>query len=186
MAAVVLGTALTAFGTSPAVARQTAETSPQAVQDISRYCTACWRNARLPADCWNDCTQEVFTRLLQTVSPAMWNRLFKADGAERLEFVRAIDAVKKRAQRRLKKSRFFNGIVADYRSGGERQRLEEREMVHQAAQEVLSARQQRILQMSLEGWSVHEIAGELKLPAERISDEKYKAIRKLREHLQVA
>jgi hypothetical protein len=26
----------------------------------------------------------------------------------------------------------------------------------------------------------------LKLPAERISDEKYKAIRKLREHLQVA
>jgi hypothetical protein len=37
--------------------------------------------------------------------------------------------------------------------------------------------------MSFEGWSVHDIAGELSLPAERVSDEKYKAIRRLREHL---
>ena len=37
--------------------------------------------------------------------------------------------------------------------------------------------------MSFEGWSVQEMAEELRLPAERVSDEKYKAIRKLREHL---
>jgi DNA-directed RNA polymerase specialized sigma24 family protein len=39
------------------------------------------------------------------------------------------------------------------------------------------------LQLTVEGWSVQEIAGELQVGAERVSDEKYKAIRKLREHL---
>jgi DNA-directed RNA polymerase specialized sigma24 family protein len=40
-----------------------------------------------------------------------------------------------------------------------------------------------VLQLSFEGWSVHEIADTLSIGVERVSDEKYKAIRKLREHL---
>ena len=53
----------------------------------------------------------------------------------------------------------------------------------QAAEELLSPRQQQILRLSFEGGSVQEIAEELHLAPERVSDEKYKAIRKLREHL---
>src|SRR4051812_26050719 len=34
------------------------------VRDIQRYCTACWRNARLDPGLWDDCTQEVCCRLL--------------------------------------------------------------------------------------------------------------------------
>ena len=34
------------------------------VRDIQRYCTVCWRNARLDPDLWDDCTQEVCCRLL--------------------------------------------------------------------------------------------------------------------------
>jgi DNA-directed RNA polymerase specialized sigma24 family protein len=34
--------------------------------------------------------------------------------------------------------------------------------------------------LSFDGWSVQEIADEMQLPPERVSDEKYKAIRKLR------
>ena len=49
--------------------------------------------------------------------------------------------------------------------------------------EVLSERQLRILELSADGWAVPEIATELKTSPERISDEKYKAIRKLRVHL---
>ena len=60
---------------------------------------------------------------------------------------------------------------------------EQRRQVSEAAVELLTARQQRIIQMSFEGWSVHDIASELKLAPERVSDEKYKAIRKLRSHL---
>src|SRR5262245_14348177 len=92
LAAMVLGTALTALGAQPAAAAASAE----AVTDISRYCTACWRNARLPPDCWGDCTQEVFSRLLQRVDPAAWQGVFREEAEERREFLRAIDAVKKR------------------------------------------------------------------------------------------
>ena len=90
MVAMVLGTALSALG---------GEASAQTVNDLSRYCTACWRNARLPADCWTDCTQEVLVRLLERVPPQEWGRTLQAEGEERREFLRAIDTVKKRVQR---------------------------------------------------------------------------------------
>jgi len=179
MMAMVLGTALSAMSASSATA---AEISESTVNDISRYCTACWRNARLPMERWSDCTQEVLQRLLGTIPAAGWTRVLAGDSAERLEFLRAIDAVKKRSQRDGKRSRPLIGPVPDPRDVNERSHQDDRAAVAQAAEDLLSPRQQQILQMSFEGWSVHDLARELQLPAERVSDEKYKAIRKLREH----
>jgi RNA polymerase sigma factor (sigma-70 family) len=180
VAAVVLGTALSALGTAPA----RAEGTSRAVSDISRYCTACWRNARLHPDCWTDCTQEVFTRLLERVAPESWGTILRGEGEERREFLRAIDAVKKRTQRARKAAvTLSEDLVADRRGVHERRKAGDREAVRQAAAELLSPRQQRILQLSLEGWSVQEIAAQFGLAAERVSDEKYKAVRKLRRHL---
>ena len=178
MAAVVLGTALTALGAERVTA---AEAPPQALNDVARYCTSCWRNARLPVDAWGDCTQEVFRRLLERVPTSRWGLTLKADGDERREFLRAIDAVKKRVQR----ARRYSDPIdpADPRVLGEGQLAEDRETVRRAAEELLSPRQQRILQLSFEGWSVQDISAELDMPVERVSDEKYKAVRKLRAHL---
>src|SRR4029077_3694958 len=117
---------------------------------------------------------------MQRVSPEAWEEALRGDGEEHREFLRAIDAVKKRTQRALRRSTNLNDVVADHRDGSERQTADEREAVRRAAAEILSPRQQRILQLSFDGWSVQEIARELQLPAERVSDEKYKAIRKLR------
>jgi RNA polymerase sigma factor (sigma-70 family) len=181
--AVVLGTTLSALGAGSAQAAPVAEATARAVNDISRYCTACWRNARLHPDVWSDCTQDVFSRLMERVDLEAWGNALKAEGDERRELVRAIDTVKKRSQRGRK---WFSGgddLATDRRDLDERRRSEDRAAVREAAQELLSPRQQKILQMSFEGWSVQDIAGELKLPAERVSDEKYKAIRKLRAHL---
>lgn len=180
--AMVLGTALSAFGTAQAAPAPTSESTLRAITDLGRYCTTCWRNARLPADSWNDCTQEVFRRLLERVPSGSWDRVLRAEGQERREFLRAIDAVKKRTQRARKWSGTLDG-VADRRQREAGRLREERETVRRAAEDLLSLRQQRILQMSFEGWSVQEVARELDLPAERVSDEKYKAIRKLRAHL---
>ncbi len=181
LVAMVLGTTLSALGTAASPAAAAPEATLRAVTDISRYCTTCWRNARLSPDCWTDCTQEVFSRLMERVPTDSWSQVLKVDGDERREFLRAIDAVKKRSQRRRK---FSAGVeVADRRDQHERRLADERDAVRQAAEEVLSPRQQRIMQMSFEGWSVQDIATELGLPAERVSDEKYKAVRKLREHL---
>jgi RNA polymerase sigma factor (sigma-70 family) len=180
--AMVLGTALSTFGPGQSATAQAAPDTLRAINDMNRYCTTCWRNARLPLDAWGDCTQEVFSRMLQRVPTAAWTQVLASEGDEHREFLRAIDAVKKRTQR----ARKYTGAVdtvADSRDPQAVRLAEEREAVSQAAAELLSARQQRILQLSFEGWSVQDISDELTLPPERVSDEKYKAIRKLRTHL---
>jgi RNA polymerase sigma factor (sigma-70 family) len=136
----------------------------------------------LPVHAWGDCTQEVFSRLLQRLPGEGWTRVLKTEGEERRELVRAIDAVKKRTQRVRKWTNTLDG-VADHQETVAREVAEQRNLVQEKAQELLTPRQQRILLLSFEGWSVQEIAEEMTLPAERISDEKYKAIRKLRAHL---
>src|SRR5713101_2252205 len=96
MVAMVLGTALSALNSASSLATESPEGTTRAVADISRYCTTCWRNAHLHPDCWNDCTQEVFSRLLERVTPDAWERVLQGEGEERREFLRAIDTVKKR------------------------------------------------------------------------------------------
>jgi RNA polymerase sigma factor (sigma-70 family) len=180
--AMLLGTALSTLG--PAAGQLAAkDTTLKAVADMSRYCTTCWRNARLDPDCWGDCTQEVLSRMLERVAPDAWNQALRGEGEERREFLRAIDTVKKRSQRQRRWAPTPLDGVADRRNPHEQRLADDRDAVRQAAREVLTDRQQRILQLSFEGWSVHDIADELKTPPERVSDEKYKAIRKLREHL---
>lgn len=181
LAAVVVGTALTALAGDAQAARQPA---PDAIQDISRYCQVCWRNARLHPDSWSDCTQEVLMRLLQTVDADRWPTLLKQESDDRKEFLRAIDAVKKRTQRSRKLSG-LNDDVADRRFQPESARNELHEVIAKSSHKVLSQRQQRILNLTCDGWTIPEIADELATTVERISDEKYKAIRKLRKELLV-
>src|SRR5947207_2313533 len=143
--AMVLGTALSAL--SPAARAEGASPATlRTVADLSRYCTACWRNARLPADFWNDCTQEVLCRLLERVPADAWDRALKAESDEHREFVRAIDAVKKRTQRRKKWTSQALDCVADRQDGQRVRRMDERAAVERAAQDLLTQRQQSILQ----------------------------------------
>jgi len=190
MVAVVLGTGLTASSTqaAPSVrhSARSNEAGPETLRDITRYCQACWRNARLPIDRWDDCTQQVFTRLLERVDPNQWASLLtNEENDERREFVRAIDTVKKRAQRERRYTD-LTPDVADFRdSSTDTSVRDQLEAVEQASVEVLSQRQQKIVELTVDGWAVPEIAIELRTTPERVSDEKYKAIRKLRTHLGV-
>jgi RNA polymerase sigma factor (sigma-70 family) len=177
MVAVVLGTALAGSPAKAAIAEPAAE----ALTDISKYCQTCWRNARLPADRWQDCTQEVFIRLLERVETDRWGSvLVDNETIERREFLRAIDAVKKRTQR----ARKFVNISPEQSETriSNHSTKDEREAVAKAAAEVLSARQRRLLDLTADGWTVPEIATELRTTVERVSDEKYKAIKKLQHY----
>jgi RNA polymerase sigma factor (sigma-70 family) len=189
--AVVLGTAFATGGGSKVnaatveQAMKSQDLVPDQLQAITRYCNVCWRNARLPIDDWNDCTQQVLTRLLERLETSRWSRvLVNDDSEERKEFVRAIDTIKKRNQR----TRRYGDLTieqADHRQQFEASRHDLWEQVNTVAVEVLSPRQQRIVELSAGGWNVPEIADALGTTPERVSDEKYKAIRKLREHLTV-
>ena len=181
MVAVVLGTAIAASS-----AEGSTGPNPKAVQDISKYCQTCWRNARLPNDRWQDCTQEVFVRLLERIEAEKWDAVLKDDETtERREFIRAIDAVKKRTQR-ARKFANVTSDVAEYRNRNENDLRDDREIVAKAAREVLSPRQRKILELTADGWTIPQVAIELAAPVERISDEKYKAIKKLQHFMGAA
>ena len=184
MAAVVLGTALTATGTQaamespPASPLSAGEATGEAIQGVSRYCQACWRNARLPIDRWTDCTQQVLIRLLERVPQNQWTAMLRSEGEDKREFLRAIDAVKKRTQR----SKRFGELttdVADARNVSSDTR-DQWDAVTVAANRVLNPRQRKIVELTATGWAVPDIASELGTTPERVSDEKYKAIQKLR------
>ena len=177
MVAMVLGTALAATS-GKASASTAAEPGAKAVTDISKYCQTCWRNARLPADRWQDCTQAVFVRLLERIEADKWGTvLVDSETDERREFLRAIDAVKKRTQR-ARKFAALSPEIAERRPVSNATR-DDREAVAKAAAENLSPRQRRILELTADGWAVPDIATELATTVERVSDEKYKAIKKL-------
>jgi RNA polymerase sigma factor (sigma-70 family) len=182
MMAVMLGAALASNASADSGERANETLSAQTVWDIARYCQVCWKNARLPADHWEDCTQQVLTRLLERVSLKSWGNVLQDESEERREFFRAIDTVKKRSQRTKRHSEIMSEM-ADRQVIETSTLRDQWEEVMSAANNVLSPRQQRILELSRDGWNVPEIASELNTSPERISDEKYKAIRKLRTEL---
>jgi RNA polymerase sigma factor (sigma-70 family) len=156
------------------------------VHDIQRYCAVCWRNARLDPGLWDDCTQEVCCRLLGKARAGELdlNLVLADDTAERRELVRAIDMVRKRVQRARKLQTLDDQITpgpdVDAR---DRERQELGEILEAARREVLSPRQDRIVELWTRGWTVPEISRNLGLSTARVSDEKYKALRKLERHL---
>jgi hypothetical protein len=161
-------------------------TETDLVRDIQRYCTACWRNAHLDPGLWDDCTQEVCCRLLGKARAGQLdlNLVLSDDTPERRELVRAIDMVRKRVQRTKKyqvlDDQLTPGPDIDAR---ERDRQELGELLENARRAVLTDRQDRIVEMWTRGWTVPEIGDALKMPVARVSDEKYKALRKLERHL---
>src|SRR6516225_3469842 len=92
------------------------------VRDIQRYCTVCWRNARLDPGLWDDCTQEVCCRLLGKARAGQLdlNLVLADDTPERRELVRAIDMVRKRVQR----SRKYQPLDAQSTAGPDLDRRE--------------------------------------------------------------
>lgn len=166
MATVMGGAALAAVGEAGAI------------EQIQRYCTTSWQRAGIARQEWSDCTQAALVRLLERVSrDGLVPAIADGESLQRQELNRAIWAVAQRVRRqqRLK--------VADLA-----QTPDSRQVRDTAWQELLAAcgpqlppRQRSILQLAGEGWSAAEIGRKLSLPPQRVSDEKYKALRKLRE-----
>ncbi len=156
------------------------------VRDIQRYCAVCWRNAHLDPGLWDDCTQEVCCRLLTKARAGELelNLVLADDTPERRELVRAIDMVRKRVQRTKKHQPIDDQVTpSPDHDRRQRDRLELGEILEAARQAVLSDRQDRIVELWTRGWTVPEIAESIGLPVARVSDEKYKALRKLERHL---
>ena len=156
------------------------------VRDIQRYCTVCWRNARLDPGLWDDCTQEVCCRLLTKARDGHLDLalVLAEDSSERRELVRAIDMVRKRVQRAKHHQEFDPELSPGPDVDGvHRLRQELGEILLAARAATLTDRQDQIIELWSRGWTVPEISESIGMPAARVSDEKYKALRKLERHL---
>src|SRR5262245_33588623 len=157
-----------------------------AVEQLQRYCSACWKNARVPRSEWSDCTQQVFAELLGVVPAQRLDAAFRCPHSEERRHVeRAIWRIAKRMTRSSRRN--FPPLSA---FAWTPRRLVTREAeaatlgdVLDLAGQSLSARQHDILRRLAGGDSIRGIAEALNVPAARISDEKYRAIMRIRELL---
>lgn len=158
----------------------------QSIEKIERYCMASWRNAGIHQQDWTDCTQQAITELLERISrQSLSTAIEQGDSEERRELNRS---VWRTTQRWRRSTRWFS--LDEARTATEASTRDATadawEQVAAAGAKCLSERQQKILELTREGWKVAEIADHLEISAARVSDEKYKAISKLQTALGVA
>ena len=156
-----------------------------ALRRINAYCRTSWRNARIEPDLWDDCSQDVFARLYSNLTPDQIIRaITERESVERRELNRAIWAI---AQRQRREQRLQALPHDDFECDASDHwpvlniELDSVFAASETPAARLSVTQQTIIRKLGCGASVQEIAADLNLPTPRVSDEKYKAIQKLRE-----
>jgi RNA polymerase sigma factor (sigma-70 family) len=154
-----------------------------AITAISRYCSASWRNAGIDSQDWEDCTQDAVMLLLERIPRhRLATAINDAASGERRELTRTVWCIAQRWKRSPKPRSLSDFCVCDWPSN-ESDIAEQIEEVAHAARCCLTSRQHRILFLRLDGYSIGEIADKLDLTRAQVSDEKYKAIKKLRERI---
>ncbi len=156
----------------------------QTVQQLERYLTTSWRNAQIAQQDWPDCTQQALAELLERLPRPRFEQIFNRPEIEdRRELNRTVWRTVQRWRRRRRCATLepeFCGVTQRGPNPAEAvQRDEVRDQLDRAM-ENLTDRQQRILRLWSQGHCVAEIAQRLNITAARVSDEKYKAVRKLR------
>lgn len=170
-----------AVGTVPA----TAKAESQTIEQIQRYCSTSWRNAGIDRQDWSDCTQQALLELLERVSRSrLAEAIDDASSLERRELNRTVWRAIKRWRRSPKTRPYYEHCAyaeerLDHPTGADGAWAE----ILTASRRCLSDRQQRILELTRDGWRVNAIADSLQIPPARVSDDKYKAISKLRSSL---
>lgn len=154
------------------------------IQRLQGYCHRSWQNARVDPQDRDDCTQDVLLRLMKQFDGAALDRAVnEADSEERRELNRSVWAATQRWRRRSRPVEFTEAPARPDQHGEWVARDEALQQVRGAIESGaarLSPVQREIVTRWSEGESIAVIAETLRLDPARVSDEKYKAIRKLR------
>jgi DNA-binding CsgD family transcriptional regulator len=164
------------------------------LSQLDKYLNRAWFRAGVPVQMHEDCTQAVYTTLLQQVGRHRFDALvtdvghsgiksvFGRETNEGLSFFRAVDMVKKRAQR----ERVYQPIDAmDVpASSGTSETKAWRDALREAIDHKLSPREASLINDTLMGLTPAEIAGHWGVAPKTISNEKARLLQKLRDMLQ--
>lgn len=175
-----------ASGTMAAVSAVGRVSETAVLKKIQAYCTRSWLNAGIARQEWDDCTQDVYLRLLSRLTRQQIARAIDdPDSEERRELNRAIWAASQRRRRAQRHASLNTDTVRQTKTDPWPAKMEALQQVRGAidsSEAKLSPRQREIVTRWSNGEAISEIAAELKLSPARVSDEKYKAIQKLRCH----
>jgi len=159
---------------------------------LDRYLGRAWARAGLAPQKHADCTQAVYLTLLESLGRAGFDRLASEVGqlgirevlsretAEGPDFFRAIDMVKKRAQRERSPAPLDGDDVA---AGRRADPDDWRSTLDEAIRRTLAPREAALIYATLEGHTPAEIAEQWGVAPKTVSNEKTRAFHKLREYL---
>jgi DNA-directed RNA polymerase specialized sigma24 family protein len=152
------------------------------IKSINSYCATSWQRANIPRQDWDDCSQHAFVRLLTRVSQDKWTEAINdAQSRHRRELNRCIWAARQWWRRSHRHRSLGEEDVPD-RSNTPVFGVTAPEVLDamQCDSVSLTPIQQCVIELWASGHSITEMAAKLKVPSRRISDEKYRAIAKLR------
>lgn len=173
---------------------------PEALLDglgqLTRYLSRAWARAGIAPQQFEDCTQAVYETLLTNLGRDGFDHLaadvgrmgvrqvLNRESSDGPDFFRAIDMVKKRTQR----ERAFSSLDEHYaelsdQTGQDGASADWRSTLDEAIEETLSPREARLIRETLLGKTPAEIAQEWGMAPKTVSNEKTRALQKLREAL---
>jgi RNA polymerase sigma factor (sigma-70 family) len=164
------------------------------LSQLNRYLSRAWYRAGIPESRHEDCSQAVYLALLQNLERDEFDSLVgdignlgirdvvNSESARGPCFFRAVDTIKKRAQRErgFQPLDLYEGIASPGEDDAQSRR---REALREAIDESLTPREADLICATLDGKTPAEIAAEMGLTAKTISNEKCRVIQKLREIL---
>jgi RNA polymerase sigma factor (sigma-70 family) len=183
---------------TPTAQAATTDTDPVAMasglSQLNKYLNKTWYRAGIPPQLHDDSTQAVYTAMLQNMGRGRFDGLvsdvgnwgvkdtFTRETSDGLAFFRAVDMVKKRAQReRIHQSLDSVDVASDDRSSGTGTSL--REALKQAIDQTLNPREAALIEDTLMGKTPAEIATQWGVAAKTVSNEKTRVLQKLRSAL---
>jgi RNA polymerase sigma factor (sigma-70 family) len=179
------------LGIEATVSDADAETLTSGLSQLNRYLSRSWYRAGVPTQLHDDSSQAVYVALLRNLGRDRFDNLVSDIGrvgirdvlsretADGPDFFRAIDMVKKRAQR----ERNFVPIDAldvAASSHQEATSTEWRSALHEAIDQSLNPREAALIHATLQGETPAEIANRWGVAPKTVSNEKTRVIQKLR------
>ncbi len=165
------------------------------LNQLNRYLSRAWSRAGIPVQQHDDCTQAVYATMLQNLGRTGFDQLLADVGQNGVrevlsretslgpDFFRAVDMVKKRAMRQRSHLALDdqNDLAAPLGSDGAAESW--RGALQEAIARSLNPREADLIQATLKGYSPAEIASQWGVAPKTVSNEKTRALQKLREAL---
>jgi hypothetical protein len=164
------------------------------LRQVDRYLARAWARAGLAPQAHEDCTQAVHAAMLQQLGRAGFDGLMGEIGRKGItpvlsrdtelgpDFFRAVDMVKKRAQR-VRSFQPLDEQAEPAALGTDGAGHDWRGALFEAIDRNLNEREATLIRATLEGFSPSEIAERWGLAPKTVSNEKTRALAKLREAL---